>query len=164
VDALKYSVGKQMLSVAGDRAPLPSAHELMPHFVNAAAVERVPLDLLLALSWVESQHEPSRVNGDRAGLMGMTLIRAKGLGCARMQPVSALFASARFLARAKDRLGSWELAIAAHYWGIGRVKECPNGMLWPSELQRFVLAVWRAAGWPLPSGNVTTLQPFTVRQ
>jgi soluble lytic murein transglycosylase-like protein len=138
----------------GGIPPRPTQPGIEAALRDAAQESGTPYELVRAVAWVESRDDPGHRSADgREGLMGMTLELARTLGCNRWNVLASAIFAATVLRRYFEHFQSWELAIAAYYWGAGRVATCPQGELWPSALQRYVVNVWLAAGWKVPTPN-----------
>lgn len=158
---MKLALSVHQLIDAGTRAAPPVDASLHAALLDGAQTARVPFELLNAIAWVESRHDPAAHHelSGRTGLMGLAPSLARHLGADARNPLQAAVAAATWLRQLYEHLGeSWELAVAAYSWGVGRVSDCPDGNGWPSELRRYVVAVWRAAGWSIPAHDVVVLQ------
>ena len=115
----------------------------MDCFRQAAAAERLPLVLLLALARGESDFQPrARSKADAIGIMQIQWPQtARDLGFGRLielyDPCRNIQAGAGYLRRLLDRYqGDLHLALAAYNYGPGRIpvgaERIPSGAQWYS--------------------------------
>lgn len=114
----------------------PERLALVPHFERWAAANKVPLDLLMAMTWVESgwqNHVVSSVGARGIGqLMPATVdfVRTSLIGEPRLDPADAednIRMSARYLRWLLQRAdGDVEVALAGYYQGPASVRR--NGI------------------------------------
>ena len=135
---------------------------------RASAMHGVPLRVLLGVAWVESRFDPTArvaLSGTGgAGLMGLTFVRARGLGVDPFSMQGAADGAARYIAKAQERFGgNWERALAAYRWGPQNVRDRPEAPKGPPHVVKYVQEVGLAgpaaripfAGmkvWTLPLG------------
>lgn len=107
---------------------------------SAADRAEVPVELLIAVAYVESRYNPKAVS--RVGAMGLMQLMpgtAAGLKVADpYDPRQNARGGAELLERLHSRFGNWPTALAAYNWGPGNVKRSPRPSSWPSSTQRYV--------------------------
>ncbi len=94
-------------------------------FVKSGDAEALPPELLKALAVAESRMNPkAQSHAGARGLMQLMPATARSLGVADSDdPVQAVPAGARYLARQITRFGSYELGLAAYNAGPGAVEK-----------------------------------------
>ncbi|MFN7104030.1 MAG: lytic transglycosylase domain-containing protein [Pseudorhizobium sp.] len=114
------------------------------HFAKA---RRVPADFLARLIWRESLFRPDAVSPKGAEGIAQFMpgtARLRGLENS-FDILSALQASATYLAELADRFGSYGLAAAAYNAGEGRLRSYLAGGTLPYETRAYVLAITGAS-------------------
>ena len=136
--------------IAGGAWTLPASGE--PYrgaLQQASTLYGLPWPLLARVAWQESRFRPDVISGkirSSAGAVGIMQIIPRWhpeIGEAgALDPSRAIPYAAKFLRRLKDRLGSWELALAAYNWGEGNLTRAQDArMSWPSETVAYVREV-----------------------
>ena len=102
---------------ASGRCPIP--REFRSVFVSAAAKQRIPLGLLVAVAYAESGMNPDAVSHKGAqGLLQLMPATARELGADPADPQQNIRAGAQYLRRMLDRFGGdIDLALAAYNAG-----------------------------------------------
>jgi soluble lytic murein transglycosylase-like protein len=99
-------------------APCPVPERFRASFARAAARTGVPLSLLVATAYEESQMDPSARSGAGAkGLLQLMPATARELRLDGDDPAANVLAGAMYLRRMIDRFGSVDLALAAYNAG-----------------------------------------------
>jgi hypothetical protein len=168
---IKLSFFATLLALASGAEAAPSKKEVFARQVCAAAVEQsavhsLDANFFVRLLWKESMFDPNAVSPKGAqGIAQFMPDTAERVGLADpFDPVSAVAASAKFLAGLKRQFGNLGLAAAAYNAGEGRVdrwKAGKSGM--PLETQDYVAFItgkavedWKeaSASFPIPAvGN-----------
>ena len=108
--------------VASARADCPVPKAFRRPFEAAAARTRVPLPLLAATAYEESQMDPgARSSAGARGLLQVMPSTARALRLDADDPAANVLAGARYLRLLLDRFGSVELALAAYNAGPAAV-------------------------------------------
>jgi soluble lytic murein transglycosylase-like protein len=103
-------------AVRGASCPVPE--RFRASFARAAARTGVPLSLLVATAYEESQMNPSARSGTGAkGLLQLMPATARELRLDGDDPAANVLAGAMYLRRMIDRFGSVDLALAAYNAG-----------------------------------------------
>ena len=109
--------------VASARAECPVPKAFRSAFESAAAQTRVPLPLLVATAYEESQMDPgARSTAGARGLLQLMPATARALRLDGDDPAVNVLAGARYLRLLLDRFGSVELALAAYNAGPSAVE------------------------------------------
>jgi soluble lytic murein transglycosylase-like protein len=139
--------------VVGNAAPHPTDRIVAQALLDAAKRFNVPHELVRAVAWRESRYKPSLVSPKGAqGLMQIMPATGKGLGLADpFNPMQNAAAGAKYLRQLHTQYRQWPQALAAYNWGSGNVNRHPDPNQWPQGVVEYVLRVWDAAGWKLPS-------------
>jgi soluble lytic murein transglycosylase-like protein len=115
-------------AVRGESCPVPE--RFRASFARAAATTGVPLSLLVATAYEESQMNPSARSGTGAkGLLQLMPATARELRLDGDDPAANVLAGAMYLRRMIDRFGSVELALAAYNAGptaVARAGRAPT--------------------------------------
>lgn len=109
--------------VATARAVCPVPKAFRSAFETAAAQTRVPLPLLVATAYEESQMDPGALSPVGArGLLQVMPSTAHALRLDGDDPAANVLAGARYLRLLLDRFGSVELALSAYNAGPAAVE------------------------------------------
>lgn len=109
--------------VASARADCPVPKAFRPAFETAAAQTRVPVPLLVATAYEESQMDPgARSSAGAQGLLQVMPSTARALRLDGDDPAANVLAGARYLRLLLDRFGSVELALSAYNAGPAAVE------------------------------------------
>jgi soluble lytic murein transglycosylase-like protein len=115
-------------AVRGESCPVPE--RFRASFARAAATTGVPLSLLVATAYEESQMNPSARSGAGAkGLLQLMPATARELRLDGDDPAANVLAGAMYLRRMIDRFGSVDLALAAYNAGptaVARAGRAPT--------------------------------------
>jgi soluble lytic murein transglycosylase-like protein len=115
-------------AVRGESCSVPE--RFRASFARAAATTGVPLSLLVATAYEESQMNPSARSGTGAkGLLQLMPATARELRLDGDDPAANVLAGAMYLRRMIDRFGSVELALAAYNAGptaVARAGRAPT--------------------------------------
>ncbi|MFL5920884.1 MAG: transglycosylase SLT domain-containing protein [Gaiellaceae bacterium] len=99
-------------------APCPVPGLYRAAFTRAAALTGVPLPLLVATAYEESQMHPgARSDAGATGLLQVMPATARALRLDGDDPAANVLAGARYLRQMLDRFGSVELALSAYNAG-----------------------------------------------
>lgn len=117
----------------------------LPHVRAAETQYALPPGLLDALLWKESRYNPLAVSPAGAAGLGQLMPKtAKDLGVMnRFDPLSNLYAAARYLRQQLDRFGQVHLALAAYNAGPHAVIRA-GGIPRNSETPAYVLDIMRS--------------------
>lgn len=108
--------------VATTRAVCPVPKAFRSAFESAATQTRVPLPLLVATAYEESQMDPGALSPVGArGLLQVMPTTARALRLDGDDPAANVLAGARYLRLLLDRFGSVELALSAYNAGPAAV-------------------------------------------
>jgi peptidoglycan DL-endopeptidase CwlO len=103
-------------TATGPLCPIPG--EFRPAFVNAARETGLPLELLVAVAYEESQMNPhAQSHAGAVGLLQLLPSTASELRADPLHPPSNVRAGARYLRQLFDQFGSTELALIAYNAG-----------------------------------------------
>ena len=109
--------------IASARAECPVPRPFRRAFEAAAAQTQVPLPLLVATAYEESQMDPgARSSAGAQGLLQVMPSTARALRLDGDDPAANVLAGARYLRLLLDRFGSVELALAAYNAGPAAVE------------------------------------------
>lgn len=118
--------------------------EILQAATRAGEQHNVPINLLIAVAWVESRYNPTMVNtrtGAR-GVMQLSAAVAKRYGVVNpLDVMQAMDGAARYLRTLFERFHGWRGALGAYVWGPRHVSECPDATRWPDPVKRYALAV-----------------------
>jgi len=108
---------------ASARAVCPVPKAFRSAFETAAAQTRVPLPLLVATAYEESQMNPAaRSSAGARGLLQLMPSTARALRLDGDDPTTNVLAGARYLRQLLERFGSVELALSAYNAGPAAVE------------------------------------------
>jgi soluble lytic murein transglycosylase-like protein len=109
----------------------PTGSEPYQGVIQQAADDNgVPVAILSWLLWKESRYRPEIIDGSvtsKVGALGIaqfmpaTAVEQLGSEDAALDPGLAIPGAARYLAKLRAQVGSWEAALAAYNWGVGNV-------------------------------------------
>ncbi len=149
--------------------PSQAPAHVLQELCTAAELHKVPVRLLLGVAWVESRFNPnagpSRTGA--CGLMQLPPAVAVALGVHNPWNVAqAVQGAARFFARYREQLGTWDAAVACYAWGPRNVIANPDPTKWPTHVGAYVRNVNRAGhAVPLPyTGPVWMLDLGEVKR
>lgn len=116
----------------------------LPHVHAAETQYALPAGLLDALLWKESRYNPLAVSSAGAAGLGQLMPKtAKELGVLnRFDPLTNLYAAAKYLRQQMDRFGRVHLALAAYNAGPGAVLRA-GGIPRNKETPAYVLDILR---------------------
>jgi soluble lytic murein transglycosylase-like protein len=116
----------------------------LPHVRAAEAQFGLPTGLLDALLWKESRYNPLAISPAGAAGLGQLMPKtAKDLGVLnRFDPLTNLYAAARYLRQQMDRFGRVHLALAAYNAGPAAVLRA-GGIPRNRETPAYVLDILR---------------------
>jgi soluble lytic murein transglycosylase-like protein len=89
----------------------------------------IPTDLLARLLFQESSYDPRKIDGtitSSKGAQGIAQFMpatAADLGVNPLDPVAAINAAGRYLAKMYQMFGNWQYALAAYNWGPGNMRK-----------------------------------------
>lgn len=128
------------------------ADEYLPAIQDAERRHGIPSGLLYRLLYKESRFRDDIITGatrSPVGALGIAQFMpatAAEMGIDPLDPWQSIDAAAKYLARLKRALGTWEKAVAAYNWGIGNVSR--KGMdRAPKETRDYVAFIITEGGY-----------------
>jgi soluble lytic murein transglycosylase-like protein len=126
IDTITETAGDIVNSITGySYAKVPAQYRAA--IAASEARHGLPNEMLARLLWQECRYKESIITGrvtSPAGALGIAQFMpatAREMGIDPLDPMAAIDAAGRYLARLYRSTGTWAKALAAYNWGIGNV-------------------------------------------